>query len=1369
DLGMPVRATSDGRTYKPLFAILCVDLDGRLNVNAHGCLAQTDTANYTTFQSPTGGTVAATAGIVSRGQGFGPAEVNLTDLFGNSIYGRLLTGVTVGTTSYQGRYGFTKVPGDSSLDAYSVNRWFDYGLNYGGSRYWYYLTTPGSASIDDGGSYGSPPDMFGASAMGLDQAGRPVFGGFYYQGDSSKYLGYGSGILNNPYEVNLNSSAKGLVSASSGNNLFGVGELERLLRPYDRDAASLPPRLAALTSTSGTAPGESVLLALAKHGAVTTESWDVPCPNFAIPWHVLAGTVPTSSILYDLQNGSADVQNWIRSWCPAHNAVDLLTAKYYAMLRASGDLPDAAKSTTLSNVKTIASTLLPPDLLSGLKMNINRPFGNGRDDDGNGVIDDPVDSIEGGTAESVTVGTSSSGTASATMHYDETGSTVATNPLRARQLEARYLYVLAMLLVDTEALKSELGATATNDDVARYLAQWAVNVVDFKDRDSIMTPFIYNPTPFTSSGWDEATYHLGLPKADGSDTHVVWGCERPELLISETLAFHDRRTKDTNNETVDPSEGDGQDKPGLTTDGTLSHPDNPKDGSFDQFYRPQGSLFVELYNPASRLEPRSGDLFTYENSKWKLLLTKIASDGTKYSPVWRMLIAYRFTSDTLSSGNEPQDPDDPANQPGIDREVYFVPLASTLTYPTAGTTLINGGKIVQYYPSAVTNGSLTVAPGGYVVVGSGEKDPTYQNNNPKRTYIGFKDNAESGDDSTHYIDLSTHTTTDPFVVHNNGTSVSTPPDSNWINPPATLAIDSPCRLSVSEPITVSGSASAYAQMETDGSVTSADTNGKYGKPADVPFDTKRVDNAICTTTSTTTATVFFKTDGTTPKYREIYLQRLANPLLPYDPYQNPYCTIDAQSVALTVFNGTSGTATEPGITKGAVTFKTCQRGDNNGSTASNHNLWKQEPLSGTLSASTAGGLTTTHYFNYPLTHSLGYLNTSLGTLTTSSTLTNSVTGETEKGLPSSPFPWLTWNNRPFASPQEVLLVPTCSSSKLLVNASAGTGTNPSDISNPDYNKYYSILQNTEGSSTKAFTAGSLSGADIPYPHLMNFFQSTASTTTGATGRPQFHRLLEYLGVPSPFAGCDKSLQPNSVDGVSGHLFHTPFNHISTYREPGRINLNTIYNEDVYKGLLNGCSGPSWNDFQLSRQGYGTVADLYQADNGTPGHPTIFAHPFRSFGGWPFTLDSLHPTSPLEINSTWLRADATSTNEPLFLQNTSSIADGNNTHRNPYLHYQNLMRLGNLVTTRSNVYAVWITVGYFEVKIWDPNNPSSPQNMTVDAAHADGYQLGRELGSDTGEVERHRAFYIIDRTLPVGFQRGQNLNADKAILVNRYIE
>ena len=54
-------------------------------------------------------------------------------------------------------------------------------------------------------------------------------------------------------------------------------------------------------------------------------------------------------------------------------------------------------------------------------------------------------------------------------------------------------------------------------------------------------------------------------------------------------------------------------------------------------------------------------------------------------------------------------------------------------------------------------------------------------------------------------------------------------------------------------------------------------------------------------------------------------------------------------------------------------------------------------------------------------------------------------------------------------------------------------------------------------------------------------------------------------------------------------------------------------------------------------------------------------------------------------------------------------------------------------------------------------------------HPDGYQLGRELGMDTGEIERHRAFYIFDRTIPVGFQRGQDLNVEKAILVSRFIE
>jgi len=51
---------------------------------------------------------------------------------------------------------------------------------------------------------------------------------------------------------------------------------------------------------------------------------------------------------------------------------------------------------------------------------------------------------------------------------------------------ARHLYVLAMTLVDP------LPTTAMPEDRqarARRLAQWAINVVDFRDPDNIMTAF----------------------------------------------------------------------------------------------------------------------------------------------------------------------------------------------------------------------------------------------------------------------------------------------------------------------------------------------------------------------------------------------------------------------------------------------------------------------------------------------------------------------------------------------------------------------------------------------------------------------------------------------------------------------------------------------------------------------------------------------------------------------------------------------------------------------------------------------------------------------------------------------------------------
>ncbi len=58
---------------------------------------------------------------------------------------------------------------------------------------------------------------------------------------------------------------------------------------------------------------------------------------------------------------------------------------------------------------------------------------------------------------------------------------------------------------------------------------------------------------------------------------------------------------------------------------------------------------------------------------------------------------------------------------------------------------------------------------------------------------------------------------------------------------------------------------------------------------------------------------------------------------------------------------------------------------------------------------------------------------------------------------------------------------------------------------------------------------------------------------------------------------------------------------------------------------------------------------------------------------------------------------------------------------------------------------------------------------IDVGHPDGYQLGQELGADTGEIERHRGFYMIDRSIPVGFQRGVDNNVNNAVILKRFIE
>jgi hypothetical protein len=263
-----------------------------------------------------------------------------------------------------------------------------------------------------------------------------------------------------------------------------------------------------------------------------------------------------------------------------------------------------------------------------------------------------------------------------------------------------------------------------------------------------------------------------------------------------------------------------------------------------------------------------------------------------------------------------------------------------------------------------------------------------------------------------------------------------------------------------------------------------------------------------------------------------------------------------------------------------------------------------------------------------------------------------------------------------------------------------------------------------------------------------------------------YRLLEHVNIPTRFSGAETTLSPDltsTYDAGNDFMFRPPFNRVSKYREPGRVNINTVFDNTVWNAVLNDHPGPTYNQIRLSRRGYSGTAP---ADC-----PTEFANPFRSIAGYYLVptdgATGIQGVIADEVNATLMRQDQLGGNptDPLFRYQSTDNTD--RTSRNPYFRYEPLQHIANLVTTQSNVYAVWVTVGYFEVEKVPESVLATLTNR--DQVYPDGYYLKSELGSDAGDLKRHRAFYIFDRSIPVGFQRGEDMNTGNCVLIKRFIE
>ncbi len=229
-------------------------------------------------------------------------------------------------------------------------------------------------------SSGTPDDLKGRQMIAVDPRGQPVYiapgnsttiNQRYWNNEIIADMPNVPAAAESPYGFKFDHTVPRVgryISQSSTqiDDPFTVGELETVLREYDVDMRSLPQRLYRLLPS--VQPGTQAFNTLKNAGMmqrnqITTDSSDLPSPNFQVPHNLRA-----SLVQYYQSRGVMNVYQ-------AFGITDLLNARL--------------QGSSMAGNSTEIAKLVSPNLIAGLRMDINRPFGNGADDNNNGLVDEP--------------------------------------------------------------------------------------------------------------------------------------------------------------------------------------------------------------------------------------------------------------------------------------------------------------------------------------------------------------------------------------------------------------------------------------------------------------------------------------------------------------------------------------------------------------------------------------------------------------------------------------------------------------------------------------------------------------------------------------------------------------------------------------------------------------------------------------------------------------------------------------------------------------------------------------------------------------------------------------------------------------------